>query len=267
MALTLAPDELVARVRRDAERSLLRLRNGLKHIAGVDHPEFGQTPKDTVWEAEKVRLWRYRSDRRTIRTPVLFVHSLVTRSYVFDLVPGNSVIESMIDRGFDVYLIDWGVPDELEAANTLETYTDGYLPEIVTEVAAAAGSTDISMFGYCFGGLLSLLCVAGNRSLPIRNLAVQATPIDFAQMGPMTSMMQQGRMDPDDVIDFTGNVPAAVMRNSFRTLKPTGDVTAYVNLWEHLWNDEFVAAHQAMTGWAGDHVPFPGAAFRQTNEL
>ena len=120
--------------------------------------ELTQTPKETVWSAEKVELWRYPSDRRTIRTPLLFVHSLVSRSYVFDLVPGNSFVETMVDRGFDVYLVDWGVPDELEAGNTLETYTDGYLPTIVARGRASiSGSPDVNVFGYCFGGVLSLL--------------------------------------------------------------------------------------------------------------
>ena len=128
MVAVLTPNELVGRVRRDAERNVLRLRNGLKHLAGVGRPTLTQTPKETVWSAEKVELWHYPSDRVRYRTPLLFVHSLVSRSYVFDLVPGNSMIETMLDRGFDVYLLDWGAPDELESGNTLETYSDGYIP-------------------------------------------------------------------------------------------------------------------------------------------
>ena len=36
---------------------------------------------------------------------------------------------------------------------------------------------------------------------------------------------------------------------------------------ENLWNDEFVEGFQAMATWSRDHVPFPGAAFRQLVEL
>ena len=128
------PSDVLARVRRDAERNLRRVGNGLKHLAGVGRPALSQTPKETVWSAEKVELWHYPSDRRRFRTPLLFVHSLVSRSYVFDLVPGNSVVETMLANGFDVYLADWGSPDALESGNTLETYTDGYVPTIVHEV-------------------------------------------------------------------------------------------------------------------------------------
>lgn len=267
MTDTVSPTDLVTRVRRDTERNMLRVRNGLKHLAGVGKPQLTQTERETVWSAEKVELWHYPSTTRTVRTPLLFVHSLVSRSYVFDLVPGNSVVEAMRDRGFDVYLIDWGVPDELESGNTLETYSDDYIPTIVREVQRLSGAPDVNMFGYCFGGVLSLLAAAGNTDMPLRSLAVMATPVDYRHMGPMTSMIQEGRVNPEDMLDATGNVPADVMLNSFRVLQPTGDIVGYVNLWQNLWNDEFVAAHQVMTQWGMDHIPFPGAAFLQMGEL
>jgi polyhydroxyalkanoate synthase subunit PhaC len=262
-----AADERRGGLQGDLERSLLRLRNGARMVAGVGRPPMAQTPKDTVWAADKVQLWRYRSDTRRVRTPLLFVHSLVTRSYVFDLTPGNSFVESMLARGHDVYLIDWGVPDELESHNTLQTYSDGYLPEIVEAVVDDSGSPDVNLFGYCFGGVLSLLYLAGNPDAPVRNLAVMATPIDMHRMGPMSTLLKGGRVDPSSLLDPTGNVPARTMLRSFQILTPTADVTQYVNLYQRLWNDDFVAAHQTMTTWARDHIPFPGAAFVQMSEV
>ena len=267
MAETLATPDLVARVRRDVERSLLRGRNGLKYLSGVGRPVLGQSARDTVWSSGKVELWRYRSTQRTRQPPMLFVHSLVSRSYVFDLAPGNSFVEYMLGRGFDVFLVNWGEPDEIEADNDLEAYCDGYLPEIVQVVRRLAGTDEVNVFGYCFGGLLALLYAAGHPEDPIRSLAVMATPIDFQHMGPMTGMMQQGRVDPKDLIDETGNVPAEVIMNSFKLLQPTGDLTTYANLWQHLWNDDYVEAHQIMTQWAKDHIPFPGACFLQVADL
>ena len=267
MAQALAPNELLERVRRDAERNVLRARNGLKHLAGVGRPVMATSPKDVVWQSDKVELWRYRSDQRRFGPPLLFVHSLVSRSYVFDLAPGNSFVEAMVNRGFDVFLIDWGTPDELEAHNTLETYVDDYLPRIVDTVLDITGFDELNLFGYCFGGLLALLYLAGHADDPVRSLAVMATPIDFTQMGPMTSLMGDGRVEADDIIDATGNVPPELMRNSFRLLQPTGDITGYVNLWQNLWNDDFLSAHQIMTQWSRDHIPFPGDCFRQVSDL
>jgi polyhydroxyalkanoate synthase len=74
-------------------------------------------------------------------------------------------------------------------------------------------------------------------------------------------------MDVESVLGADGNVPPSVVVQGFRTLKPTAEVSRYVSLWEKLWNDEYVASYQAMTGWSDDHVPFPGAAARQTAEM
>ncbi len=79
--------------------------------------------------------------------------------------------------------------------------------------------------------------------------------------------MQQGRLEADDLIDSSGNVPPAALIRGFAALRPTGPINATVTLVQRLWDDEYVAGHRMMSGWASDHVPFPGAAFRQVAEL
>ena len=73
-------------------RAVRRSRNGLRYAAGTRRPKVGQTPKDVVWRRHKAELWRYRSDERRYRPPLVIVHSLVSRSYVLDLYPGNSAV-------------------------------------------------------------------------------------------------------------------------------------------------------------------------------
>jgi polyhydroxyalkanoate synthase len=192
--------------------------------------------------------------------------SLVSRSYIFDLRPGNSLVEYMLGRGFDVFVLDWGVPDHLDADNSLATYADDYLPKAVDAVLGTTGAERITLNGYCFGGVLALLHVAAHPER-IGNLITMATPIDTTGMGPMSSMTAEGRIDPETLIGEDGNVPASVIENSFRLLKPTGEIADYVNLWDNLWNDEFMESYQAMTAWARDQIPFPGAAFVENVRL
>jgi poly[(R)-3-hydroxyalkanoate] polymerase subunit PhaC len=255
-----SPD-LVERIERDVGRALRRGRNGLRYAAGTSRPKVGQTPKDVVWRRHKAQLWRYRSDDVRYRPPVVIVHSLVSRSYVLDLYPGNSLVAFFRDAGLDVLLLDWGEADQAEADNTLETYADEYIPE-----ALSALDGDVTLLGYCFGGVLSLLACARHPELAVRNLVLMATPVDFDGMGAITGPVREGRLDADDVIDETGNVPPEVVENAFRMLKPTAEATQYLTLWENLWNDAYVEGYQAMGQWTRDHVPFPGAAFRQTVE-
>jgi polyhydroxyalkanoate synthase len=266
MSPALSPSDVLGRVERDVRRAAQRSRNGLRYAAGTSRPKVGRTPKDVVWRHHKAELWRYRNAEVLHRPPVVIVHSLVSRSYVLDLYPGNSAITFLLAQGLDIFLVDWGVADEAEAANTLETYSDGYLPEAIAAACEAAGTDAVTLLGYCFGGVLSLLAAARRPELPIRNLVLMATPVDFAGMRAITGLVREGRLDPDDVIDATGNVPPEAVENAFRLLKPTADYSQYANLWQHLWNDEYMEGYQAMGQWTRDHVPFPGAAFRQTVE-
>ena len=189
--------------------------------------------------------------------------SLVSKAYIFDLRPGSSFVEVLLDHGLDVFMLDWGVPDERDAGNTLETYCDEYLPDAVAATCDAAEASDVTVLGYCLGGTLALLHAAAHADAPIRNLAVVATPVDFTELGPMTTVLASGRLDADDLLDATGNVPAETITNGFRLLKPLGDLATYADLCFHLWDDDYIESYQAIFGWARDQIPFPGATMRQ----
>jgi polyhydroxyalkanoate synthase len=262
-----APIAAVGRVRREVERHARRARNGIRLAAGVDTPAVGQTPKEVVWERDRCQLWRYRSDRVAYHPPLFIVFSLVSRSYILDLTPGNSFVEHLRDAGFDVFLLDWGVPDERDAANTVEDYVDGYLPAGIERALEVSGAGEVNLLGYCFGGVLSLLSMAHHADLPVRSLTTIATPVDYSGMGFMGELFRRGRLEVDDLLDDTGNLPAGVVRQAFRVLKPTAEVGRYATLFENLGDDRYLLAYQAMTQWTNEHIPFPGAAARQTVEM
>jgi polyhydroxyalkanoate synthase len=52
----------------------------------------------------------------------------------------------------------------------------------------------------------------------------------------------------------------------FRVRKPTADLVQYANLWQNLWNDDYLQGYQAMSRWVREHVPVAGAAARQVVE-
>jgi polyhydroxyalkanoate synthase subunit PhaC len=265
--LQLTPADLLGRVNRDVERSYLRARNGLRYVRGSNRPKLGATPKDVVWQRDKARLWRYRGGPIRFAQPLLIVTSLVSRSYILDLLPGSSAVEFLRDRGFDVFMLDWGVPDELDADNSLATYVDEYLPRAVAAVRRQTGRQELTMAGYCLGAVLAVLYANGHDDAGVRNLVLMATPFDFEEMGPMVAALREGRLDPEHLIDESGNVPADVLYSGFFMLAPTTIVAQRAALLENLWNDEFVRGFQAMAQWTRDQVPFPGAAFREVVDL
>ena len=250
--------------RREIDRTAWRARNGIKYAKGSQWAPIGPTPSDTVWQEGKAQLRRYRRDSpATFSPPVLAFLGLVGRAYVFDLWKDNSIVRLLMDAGFDVFVLDWGEPDEEDAVNTLETYLQGYLPRAVKAVLRETGASEVSAIGYCMGGTMALHALAAQPTLPVRNLVVMASPVDFRHLGPLIDALGDGRIEPESVLDRSGNVPGALVRQSFKSRKPTGDLVQYANLWQHLWNDEYMEGFQAIGRWLQDHVPVPGALFQQ----
>ena len=255
------------RVLQEVERNALRARNGIRMAAGLSRPKLGTTPKDVVWRRGRSELWHYRNDSVRFSPPLLIVFSLFSRSYILDLQPGNSFVERLLAAGFDVYLLDWGVPDERDAANQLEDYVDDYLPAAVERVRHLTGAEEINLLGYCFGSVLSLLYAAHHLDAPLRSLTVMTTPVDLQQLGPLTSVIGKDGLDVETMLDADGNLPPQIIHQAFQVLKPTAQITQYVDLWERLWGDDYVTAHQAMAGWASDHIPLPGGVAKQLANL
>ena len=224
-----------------------------------------QTPKEVIWKRRKSQLWRYQAGETTQPVPIVIVYSLISRSYVFDLYPGHSFVEHLCDLGYDVYLLDWGVPDQADAANDLEMYTEDHLPAAILAAQEASGSDSVFLLGYCFGGTLSLLSMAARDLAAVAGLIVMATPVDYHKLGLFTEVLgPHARLNPADLIDGTGNVPASASRDFFNMLKPTTKAAASVTFLERMWDDDYVKGYQAMGQWTRDHIPFPGATFRQT---
>lgn len=233
-------------------------------MSGAEWAPVAPTPSDTIWRRGKAELRRYRRDSAArYDPPVLVFLGLVSRAYVFDLWKGNSFVQRLMDGGFETFVLDWGEPDAVDAGNTLETYVEDYLPRAIDATMRATGSSEVTIVGYCMGGDLALAGLAAGPDLPVRNLVTMATPIDFHQMGPLADTLRDGRLEVDDVVDETGNVPGNVIENFFKIRKPTADVAQYANLWQNLWNDDYMESFQAMGRWMREHVPFPGAAARQ----
>lgn len=240
-----------------------RVRNGVDYARGADICDLCSTPLDDVWTSGKVRLRHVRSDGVTVKRPLLIVHSLISKPYIFDLLPGNSVLEWLRDHGHDVYLLDWGETDETDVANDLATYVDDYLRPAVGAVREVSGAAEVALLGYCFGGVLALYALATDDRLPVRDVALVATPVDFQAIPALRRATVRSGLETGHMTDATGNIPGSVFRWAFRVLRPTNDVAAFVTLLDRLDDREYVRNHHALNRWTADQIPFPGALARE----
>ncbi|MGH2886519.1 MAG: alpha/beta fold hydrolase [Solirubrobacteraceae bacterium] len=157
----------------------------------TDDANVGVTPKEVVWTHRETTLYRYRSSKRRYAVPLLLVFALINRPDIFDLRPGGSLVEYLLEEGFDVFLVDWGYPDEEDADMGLAEFVCDELDWAVRETLRAAGAEQLTLMGWCIGATLcAMYCgldrgaASGNGSSggsPVRNLVELTMPIDGRQ--------------------------------------------------------------------------------------
>jgi polyhydroxyalkanoate synthase subunit PhaC len=259
-----ADTSIGARVRTEVERTIQRNIKGLDYLFSGG-PAMGLTPKDTTYKKGTLQLYHYRPQSNEVyRTPVLLVMSLVSKYYILDLTPGQSFIEFLVKQGYDVYLLDWGIPRPEDSRLRLEDYILDFMPDCIARIGADSGEPDLSVIGYCMGGMLAIMYASLYPNLPLKNLVCFTTPVNFEGMGLTRQWTDKRYFDVDRIVDTLGNVPPELMMASFDMLRPVARVAQQIRLWDNMWNDEFVKSYRMFDRWASDQIPFPGECFRQT---
>src|SRR5437764_700661 len=226
--------------------------------------DVGISPKDVVWTHRKTTLYRYRSDNRRHPVPVLLVFALVNRPDIFDLRPGNSFVEFLLKEGFDVFLIDWGYPEEEDADIGLDNYVCDELHWGIREVLRASGQEELTLLGWCIGGTLCLLYGGLHDKSPVRNMALLTTPVD-TRGSLYANWVGRDSFDVDYVSEGYKAVPGPAIDWANKLMKPvTNYWTTYRRLWEAVLDGQpRREAYQTMARWVADNPPFPARAYRE----
>ncbi len=226
---------------------------------------YSATPSEVVYEEGNLKLLRYTNDLIKFAEPVLVCFALVNRPYILDLQENRSVVRRLLDRGFDVYLIDWGEPIQTDRKLQLEDYICRRLKNVVDVVCEQAGSTDINLLGYCMGGTMSTMFTALHPQV-IRNLILMATPIGFGDddEGLLNLWARQEYFDVDGLIDAFGNCPGEFLQFVFQLMKPVQNFAEkQLTYCENQDDPEFLENFDTLERWANDSIPVAGETFRE----
>jgi len=240
---------------------------GVKTIVEGAQADTGQTPKEVIWTKNKAKLYHYQTEtEKKYPVPVLLIYALVNRSYILDLMPGNSFVEFLLGEGFDVYMLDWGIPGKEDKDMSFENYILDYMPRAVKKVLRNSQAEELTLFGYCMGGTMSVMYASLFPDKPLKNLVLLATPTDFTpeNAGLYGLWFSEKYQDPDVIVDTFGNVPANLAYTGTAMLRPMANyVGSYVTMWDLLMKEKPMGGWRAMNKWANDPIPVPGAAYKQ----
>jgi polyhydroxyalkanoate synthase subunit PhaC len=236
-------------------------------VLTTDDAVLGASARDVVWTHRGTTLYRYRSSERAYPVPLLLVFALINRPAIFDLRPGQSLVEYLLSEGFDVFLLDWGHPGEEDAEMGLDDYVCDELHWAIRETLRAAGADELTLLGWCIGATLCAMYCGldhGDVGDPVRNLALLTMPVD-ARDSTYATWVGDPEFDLDRVAEQWRVLPGGAVDVANKLLKPvTNFFTTYRRLWDGIADGTARRdAYQPMAKWVGDNPAFPGRAWAQ----
>ncbi len=255
-------------------RAAERTAEFVRTLAGepAKNAKTGQTPFEIVFRQNKASVHYYPPQGEVVRAPVFVVMPLINNWRIWDLLPGRSVVEALIAAGAPVYLLDWGRPGPEDAEVTVSDLIDGLLRRSMDRArrhaarqpwaARLPAGPPMDAVGYCVGGTFLAIFLSRHPEMA-RRAAFVATPIDFHKAGKLGTWVRAENLPLDQLVDNLGNYPGHLIKGGFTTLKPTGELSKFVSLWERGEDEKFKELWAAMEQWNNDSIDFPGEAYRE----
>src|SRR5580700_9727524 len=159
---------------------------------GVD---LAVTPGSVVLQTPVFELIQYRPVTAAVRqVPLLIVPPVINKFYVMDLAPGRSMVEYLVGRGLQVFMISWRNPDARHAKWDLDTYGQAIL-DAMDAAARIAGSEQTVLAGACSGGIIASMVAAhlahAGQQDRIAALTLMVTVLDQAHAGLASAVIDE----------------------------------------------------------------------------
>ncbi len=223
----------------------------------------GETPRELVWQLDKVKVFRYKNQNPiTYKTPILVSYALINRYHMMDLQPDRSLVKKLQSFGLDIYVLDTGYPTHSDKYLNLDDYINGYLGNAIEFLKEKHQLPSINLLGICQGGTFSVIYSA-LQPQNIKNLITMVTPVDFDTEEAMLFRWLRD-IDVDLFVDgFRGLIPGSVADIGFQLAKPMLRLRKQKMLYEAMDNREMLQNFLRMEKWNNDQPSLAGEMTRE----
>jgi polyhydroxyalkanoate synthase len=228
-----------------------------------------RTPSEVIDSGRTRELRRYERVKgvRSKGLPVLLVPPLGSQAYCFDLRRGLSLAEDFVAKGRPTYLVDYGPLKGDDRKIGLEHFINDVLPPAIRKVSEDAGGRDVHLVGWCMGGLLSIGTTSIYQDLPIRSVAMVASPFDTSKIPSLRVVRAIGRLTDGRIIGSAlkaaGSVPAPLVSLGFKATALPTYLKKPRTLWSRREDREFLGQIQAVDSVMNNMLAYPGRATLQ----
>jgi len=257
------PVDLILKNIEDSRRQTTsKLKKASSVLTGQLDTDIATTHHEVVYEEDRVKLKHYLPENKRVQTPLLVIYALINRETMLDLQPQRSVIETLLDNGVEVYMIDWGYPTRKDQFLTIGDHVNGYIHNIVNFICGKNATQKVNIMGICMGGVFSLIYSALHPDR-VRNLITTVTPSNFdTDKGLLNIWMQN--TDAEVLGDVYANMPGHLMNLGFLLLNPARlMIDKYIGFLQNMDDKTYVENFIRMEKWIFDSPDVPAATFKQ----
>jgi polyhydroxyalkanoate synthase len=196
---------------------------------------------------------------------VLLVYALVKRPFILDFQSDRSVIASLTTRGFHVYLTDWIPPTAADSWRGFDAYVNQDLVHAVHFIQEREHTAQVTLVGYCLGGLLGAMYTALYPET-VKHYIALALPLDLSiREIPMYAL--GASLSPETVTLLTstyGNCPAWLVHNGFTAMAPVHHALGkFIDLYRQRERTGYTDTFARFERWMHSDVPLAGQLFRE----
>lgn len=239
-----------------------KLAKGYETLSEIDTVDVATTPKELVWQRDKVKIYHYTGDNKLkCKTPVLVSFAMLNRHDVLDLQQDRSLMKKLLDEGLDIYIMDWGYPTKADRNLSMEDYIDGYMNDAVDFVRRKNGVQKIHKMGICQAGTYSMIYAALYPE-KLASLTTYVAPFDFNTEKSMLFKWTK-HIDVDAMVDSMGVIPGEMIDSAFGMLNPSMNITKYLGIMDSLEDKDKMLNFLRMEHWKQDLPAIPGEMYRK----
>jgi polyhydroxyalkanoate synthase len=238
-------------------------------VVGAGMADMTRTPSAVIDRGPQRVVRRYRLPHRTkaaTHAPVLLVPPLAAPATCFDLRRGCSVAEHLIALGHPTYLVDYGPIGWSDRALGLEHWVEEVIPRAVDAVYEDSGERPVQLVGWCLGGIMSLLAVAGNAD-KVRSVSLIASPFDFTRVRLMAPIRQLAEVTEGRIVTslyrMLGGAPAPLVSLAFQATALDKRITKPLTVLRNLHDRDLLAHIEAVDDYMANMLAYPGRTFGQ----
>ncbi len=219
------------------------------------------TPWIGLFSVDNVTLRHYSlpdtlPDPATKKNTILILFGLINYPDILDLHPERSIVRRLLEKGLDVYLVDWGEPPCItEKPIRFQDYV-GYVKKIVDFL----NKPDLNIMGVCQGGIFSLL-FATLFPEKYNKLILYSSPVDFSEHNAFTQSFSC--INSDQMVKNFGNIPGLLMAKFLALFSPFPADFIKRKIQAESASKKSSSFYQALANWAYQSPAQAGFAFQE----